>query len=243
MPYSTHISVHPKVRGISTILAIIGTLFANDIIIMLFAWLVLLIPLFTLTSTMRSHGRFVIKIVAPIFIILLVVWGWLVGAPPGLQPGSSSVDGARFAIFISLRLILLGGIFQLCFLSIPYDKLINTFRQWGLKGNWLVVAAGAFTIWPELKLRGEQILDARYARGLTPDRKLFSRIQQFPFLLRPLLTWAIRSANDRTQLWDQRRLILKLGRRSSQKYHSSFFINAYVLLISITWLIINLLFI
>ena len=239
MPDARNVPVHPRVRGASTILAIIGTLFATSIISMLFAWLLVLIPLLAATGTLRSHARFVVRILAPIFVIHLLVWGFLVGAPPGSPPGSSSTDGSRFAVFIALRRILLGGIFQLCFLSIPYDKMINTFWYWGLRGKSLVVAAGAFTIWPELKLRGDQILAARYARGLSPDRKLFSRIRQFPFLLRPLLTWAIRSASERTQLWEQRQLLLKMSRLSPQEHQSSYLANSYILALSIAWMILN----
>ena len=65
---------------------------------------------------------------------------------------------------------------------------------------------GATILIPEMKIRAAQIFDARCARGLLRDRSLFSRARQLPVILRALVSWALRSAIDRAEMWNHRRM-------------------------------------
>jgi len=146
----------------------------------------------------------------PMTLMLVAVWGWVAKAPPGMPMGSDPHGGVLFALLISLRLTVLAGAFQLIMLSIPSRLLPATLRGWGLRGEGLVLALGVFAVEPELKLRAEQILVARRARGLLGGSR-WAGLKQLPRLLRPLFVWSIRSAVHRAEVWEQRAMLLRVG--------------------------------
>lgn len=226
--------IHPVVRGVATLFGIAGTLIAKEPVFPLFFWLGILVPLCLFTGLARKHIRMVGGVVLPLAIVLVAVWGVIVGAPPGAPPGSDPDGGVRYAALIALKLTVLAGLFQLCFMSIPQSELLSTFWHWGIRGDYLIVAIGAFTIWPEFKLRAEQILTARFARGLMPDRRLFTRFFQLPYMLRPLLVWSLRAAVQRSEMWGQRHLLDRLG-EMRHTYQGAWISNTTLFLLSIAW--------
>ncbi len=64
---------------------------------------------------------------------------------------------------------------------------------------------------PDLKLRTEQVLTARAARGLVGRRTIAAKMAQIPRILMPLVSWALRSALLRAELWEHRGLIERLS--------------------------------
>ena len=232
---------HPVARGIATVLAMAGTLCAGNLVWIGVAWLAVVCPIIVLAGAGRQHARFVLTIVAPIGLALLFVWGWLVGAPPGVAVGSSPHAGYHFAALVGLRLALLGGITQLCLLTIPTSELVVTLKHWGLRGEGLIIVIGSFSLLPELQLRADQVLTARYARGFVRNANLLSRARQLPHLLRPLFAWALRSAIQRSESWEHRGLIAKvLAAREKTKTWSSV-MSALYLGLAICWLTCNVL--
>lgn len=207
---------------------------------MLIAWVGVLVPLLILTGVFRSYFRFVFTILFPIAIALILVWSWIVGAPPGFAPASSPYEGTRFAILVTIRLALIGGISQLCLLSIPPNRLASTLKYWGIKGEGLIVALGCFALLPELKIRAGQVLTARYARGLVPNRSFCTRFRQVPYLFRPLLIWVLRSAIQRSEIWQQRQLVTRIQVDSPEDDKGSVIINLLYLTFAISWLIYNM---
>jgi energy-coupling factor transport system ATP-binding protein len=159
--------------------------------------------------------------VLPLSIALLIVWGVIVGAPPGATLGSDPHSGYYYAMTVALRIAVLGGVFQLTILTIPSEQLAYTLRTWGLRGGLLVVVLGAFALIPELAHRADQVLTARQARGLVADRSLVSRFRQFPYLLRPLLAWALRSAVQRSEFWQQRQVLSRVENSSHRTQNAS----------------------
>jgi len=232
-------SIHPVARGLATLIGIIGVFLADNVVVLVFVWLAVIVPLCMTTGISRKHMRMNGMVVLPLCLMLVALWGWIVGAPPDQAPGSNPEAGVQYALLISFRLAVVGGIFQLCFLSIPQAELLSTFWHWGIRRDHLIVAIGAFTIWPELKLRAEQIITARYARGLLPDRRLITRFRQLPYLLRPLLVWSLRAAIQRSELWDQKRLLDRVG-HIRHAYEGSRLSGAALIGISLVWLVINL---
>jgi hypothetical protein len=212
---------------------------AGDLYLMLAAWGIALLPLLLLAGAFHKHARFAALVLSPVLLALALVWGWVVGAPPGEPTGSDPAGGLMFSAFIGVRLLLLTGIFQLCFLSIPQDQLIANLRGWGLRGDGLIVAASAFVLWPELKARAEQVITARYARGLVPDRKLLTRFKQLPYMLRPLLIWSLRSAIQRTEAWQQRQVV-KRATQLGKSAKSSTPKSAFILGIGVAWFALSL---
>jgi hypothetical protein len=92
--------------------------------------------------------------------------------------------------------------------------MVALFRSWGMRGELLALFIISFALWPEFALRIEQIYAARCARGLMPNRKLWTRVRQFPFILRTLFTWAISNGLARMDLWRQQNLLALLEKRA-----------------------------
>jgi energy-coupling factor transport system substrate-specific component len=237
--HKTSQSIHPVARGLATVIGIIGVYLADNVVVLVFVWLAIILPLCMTAGISRKHMRITGMVVLPLCLLLVALWGWIVGAPPDQMPGSNPEGGVQYALLISLRLAVVGGIFQLGFLSIPQAELLSTFWHWGIRRDNLIVAIGAFTIFPELKIRAEQITTARYARGLLPDRRLITRFRQLPYLLRPLLVWSLRAAIQRSELWDQKRLLDRVG-HMRHAYEGSRLRDGAFIGISLIWLVINL---
>jgi energy-coupling factor transport system permease protein len=229
-------SIHPIARGLAAATAVIGTLLDTSVPGAALAWVAALVPLMFLGGVLRQHLRFVLTILAPISVALFVVWGWIVGAPPGAPVGSSPAAGVGFAALIALRLALLGGIGQLCFGTIPSDRLVPTLQSWGVKGEGLVIAVSSLTLVPEMQLRAEQVLTARYARGFVRNRNFITKLQQVPHLLRPLLAWVLRSAIQRAEIWNQRDLLARMGNSGPSAHDSSLLKSVFYLALAASWL-------
>lgn len=190
---------------------------------------------------MRLYLRFLLTVVAPVSIALFLVWGWLVGAPPSATPGSAPDAGVQFAALVSLRLAALGGIWQLSFLTIPVIELPGTLSGWGVRGSLLTVCIGVISLIPEIRLRAEQIITARQARGLMPNRRVWTRVMELPRLLRPLLTWTLRSAIQRADVWRQRDLLSRLAQtQHAAVERSDGHVSMLLPLLSCAWLLCSI---
>jgi energy-coupling factor transport system ATP-binding protein len=200
---------HPRVRLTVGLLAVVGVFFIRSPIV-LAASLALVIVLAIATGIGIRFGRFLLIVIVPFAVALLVVWGIVVAAPPGTPMGSDAGAGFRYASVIALRLAIFGGIFQVVFLTMPLERLASTLRKCGIRGELFIIVLGAFALLPELALRSDQVLTARQARGLIPNLSFSSRLRQFPYVLRPLLAWALRSSIQRSEFWRQRRLPSKI---------------------------------
>lgn len=190
---------------------------------------------------MRLYLRFLLTVVTPVSIALFLVWGWLVGAPPSAIPGSAPDAGVQFAALVSLRLAALGGIWQLSFLTIPAFELPGTLSEWGVRGSLLTVCIGVISLIPEIRLRAEQIITARQARGLMPNRRVWTRVMELPWLLRPLLTWTLRSAIQRADVWRQRDLLSRLAQTQHGAVgRSGGHVSMLLPLLSCAWLLCSI---
>jgi energy-coupling factor transporter transmembrane protein EcfT len=200
--------VPPVARLASLLILILATLIDTSLVLLCVAIAVLAVFI----ASDGLFGRFLKFILfgqLPLMLMLVALWGYVAKAPPGEPLGSDAHAGIIFALLISLRLAVLGGAFQLAMLSIPPRMLPATLRGWGLRGEGLVVALGVFAVEPELKLRAEQILTARRARGLLSGSRL-AGFKQTHRLLRPLFVWSIRSAVHRAEAWENRAMLLKV---------------------------------
>lgn len=92
--------------------------------------------------------------------------------------------------------------------------MVAVFQSWGIRGELLTLLVVSLTLLPEFALRTEQIAAARCARGLMPDRNLWTRARQFPYVLRTLFTWAIGNGLARMDLWQQQNLLTLLEQRA-----------------------------
>lgn len=168
-----------------------------------------------------KHLRICSMSLLPLLVMLLAVWGWFLAAPPNHPLGSDPHGGVMYAVGIVARLGALAAVFQLSILTIPTEALPNSLHSWGIRGDSLVIALGAFTLVPELQVRADQVLSARLARGLVARPGVYGRITQIPFLLQPLLTWTLRSATQRSDSWNQSGLIERIEELSRKRFASS----------------------
>jgi energy-coupling factor transporter transmembrane protein EcfT len=225
----------PPAARLATLLILIVATFINTRLVLLGAIIVALAILLAMDHLLGRYLKFLAFVQLPMTIMLVAVWGWVAKAPPGMPMGSDPHGGAMFALLISLRLAVLGGAFQLIMLSIPSRLLPATLRGWGLRGEGLVVALGVFAVEPELKLRAEQILVARRARGLLGGSR-WAGLKQLPRLLRPLFVWSIRSAVHRADVWEQRAMLLRVHRLPTESLPFSPVAGVVSVALSILWL-------
>jgi energy-coupling factor transporter transmembrane protein EcfT len=193
----------PQIVLLAIILAMIGSMLTKNLILLLGGWLLFILPLTTILKVSKQHFKYLVSFILPLAITLLVVWYFLIGAPPDQVVGSNPPGGATYALTTSVRLALLGGLAQVIVLPIPLDNLSCRLHQIGIRGDLLIIIVSAFALIPEFNQRANKIIIARYSRGLVKNRKLLTRLKQVPYIIRPLLTGALRTALFRMELWDK----------------------------------------
>lgn len=193
----------PQIVLSAIILAMIGSMLTKNLILLLGGWLLFILPLTTMLKVSKQHFKYLVSFILPLAITLLMVWSLLIGAPPDQIVGSNPLGGANYAFTTSVRLALLGGLAQIIILPFPLDDLSCKLYQIGIRGDLLIIIVSAFALKPEFSQRANKIITARYARGLVKNRKLFTRFKQIPYIIRPLLTGALRTALSRMELWDK----------------------------------------
>lgn len=224
-----------RARLAAFVLGAIGAMAAQSPPFFLASWLGAVVPLCIVTGIWRAHARFCVVIVLPIAAMLAGIWIYLLGAPPGVQRGTDPVGAAEFCATTSLRLVLLGGFAQLLFLTIPRHRLVDTFRQWGLRDDLLVAALGTYVLFPELRIRADQIITARMARGHVANRRLWTRAQQLVPSLGVLFTLAVRTAVQRASHWLEQDLFAQFAETEEAGAATSRVGSATFVLAAVMW--------
>ena len=106
-------------------------------------------------------------------------------------------------------------------LSIAPEDLLATLRRLRLPDDLIVMVLSTIAVLPELQLRADQVLTARLARGLWGRGGFLSRVLQLPHLLGPLVSWTLRSALQRAEVWEHRGFIGKLRSLPSKVRYSA----------------------
>jgi energy-coupling factor transporter transmembrane protein EcfT len=193
----------PQIVLSAIVLTMFGSMLTKNLILLLGGWVLFILPLTKILKVSKQHFKYLVSFILPLAITLFVVWYFLIGAPPDQAVGSNPLGGANYALTTSVRLALLGGLAQVIILPIPLDALSYRLHQVGLRGDLLIIIVSAFALIPEFSQRANKIITARYARGLVKNRKLLTRLKQIPYIIRPLLTGALRTALSRMELWDR----------------------------------------
>jgi energy-coupling factor transporter transmembrane protein EcfT len=225
----------PPVARLAALLMFVVATFINSRLSPLPVVLLVLMILLAIEGFLPRFLKFLVFAQLPMTIMLIAVWGWVAKAPPGKPMGSDPHGGMLFALLVSFRLAVVGGAFLLFMLSIPYRVLPATLRGWGFRGEGMVVALGVFAVEPELKLRAEQILTARRARGLLKGGR-WAGLKQLPRLLRPLFVWSIRSAVHRAEVWEQRAVLLRVHLLPTEEVLFSSAAGVAAMAFSVLWL-------
>jgi energy-coupling factor transporter transmembrane protein EcfT len=193
----------PQILLLAIMLAMVGSMLTKNLILLVGGWLLFILPLTKVLNVSKHHFIYLVSFILPLTITLLFVWYLLIGAPPDQTVGSNPLGGATYALTTSVRLALLGGLAQVIILPIPLDDLSYRLYQIGIRGDLLIIIVSAFALIPEFSQRANKIITARYSRGLIKNRNLLTRLKQVPYVIRPLLTGALRTALSRMELWDQ----------------------------------------
>lgn len=237
---STTLRPHPIAAIAAFVAAICGTMAARDPATLALFWLAVIIPLTTAERTVTAHAGYLFAVVLPVGIVSAAVWGWLVGAPPGVARGTNPGAGLEFAMLIALRLAVLGGLMQGVLLPIPASRLVSAVARVGIRGDTLLIIAGSVALLPEMRLRADQVLTARYARGLLSRRGIARRLGESPRLVRPLLAWSLRSAIQRARHWEQRGIRDQLSKRRGQLLSpANRFASWMYIFVGVAWMAYN----
>jgi energy-coupling factor transporter transmembrane protein EcfT len=203
-----------------SLLAVFATFVADDIRLLSVLLLVFL-PLTHYLTIRKNYVRFLVVFVAPLAVGLLLVWGGLVGAPPGEKIHSNWIGGIEYGLLVALRIAVVGGVFELAFNTVRPSDLPGVLRGMGVNGDWMVIVMGSFALLPELMRRADQIMTARLARGSLSSSSLSTRLAQLPFILKPLFVWVVRSAIQRAESWEQKQLLSRVDVLSREANYST----------------------
>lgn len=210
----------PAIRILGILLAMIGALICPRWYVLLVGWLVMLAAASARTEILRQLVWSCALILAPTTIGLIVVWGYLVGAPPSHPIHSDPIGGLAYALLVASRLLFLFSLLQTMLASLPNKELLTTLYTVGVRGEAFLIALGATAVTPEILLRTIQIYDACKARGFLRKLGVWDRLRVLPYLVRGVFAWTLRSAHQRADTWESRQILDELkgwswtGRRS-----------------------------
>lgn len=201
---------HPRARALATVLAIAAALASRSLLLLLIPFALGILPLVLMSRKTGSYLRLISVLGIPVVFALVFVWGVLVAAPPSEPPQTNAVGGMLFGLETGARIMIMASIAFLGFAAISPRERGPVLRGWGLRGDLLGAVLGAFVLVPELGERADQVITARYARGLIGRARWYHRLVSLPGILRPLVAWSLRSAMQRAELWEHRRVIQRL---------------------------------
>lgn len=204
-------SPSPGLRGFTTLFALCGAFAAHNLWLLGVGLFVVLITL-SFQGKLLSFARFAGAIILPVGIGLIFVWGFVRQGTPDLNTKHSIQAGVLYATVTTLRLALLGAIYQAAFLSLPIPKLVHLLQSFGVRGRALAIVVSTLNLWPDFRRHVEQVIAGRCARGLMPDRRLLTRVRQVPFAIRTIFISALGHGLERADAWEAGGLIDQLGK-------------------------------
>ena len=207
----------------------LGAILCTNNILLLIFWLCFLLPLMIITGNVRLHLNFILVVVFPMFAMLTYL-NWII-----LNKTLEEFNNVYMTI---LKLISYTSIFQIS-LIIPSNQVYSTFKMWGLKKDILITALGSYIIWIDIISRSDKILTARFARGFISERTFITKLKQLPYLLIPLIVGILRTATERAESWEQKKLIERIEIMKMQNVKYNILLNLVLLVIVLFWLILN----
>lgn len=204
-------SPSPLLRGSAAILALYGTLVENNVWLLGFGLLVAMTTLMV-QGRLPPFARFAGAVILPVGLGLVLVWGFLQQGMPDQSAPHSIQTGILYATVTTLRLALLGAVFQATFLSLPMPKLVHLLQSFRVRGRLLAIVVSTLNLWPAFRRYVEQVIAGRCARGLMPNRRLLTRARQVPFAVRTIFISALGHGLERADAWEAGGLINRLGK-------------------------------
>lgn len=198
----------PWGRSLLAVMVAGGAIVSHNSIMLGILWLVCFITLL-IQGEGKPALKFLIRLWLPLAAGLAIVWGLAVRGTPD-HPGSGATSGLEYAGTISLRLAALAALFQCAFLSLRGLRLAKHWSKMGLPPNAVAGLVSIFQLWPDFAHRTDQVVAARCARGLMPNRSFLTRLKQLPFSFRTLFLSTLGSSIDRAERWQAEMLPTRL---------------------------------
>ncbi|MEI6681656.1 MAG: hypothetical protein WCO44_03460 [Bacteroidota bacterium] len=223
-------NIHPYCRLIFFLIGITGVIVSSSPLLLLLFWLFFLLPLMAITQNLKIHLRFLLVVVLPMTVMLLFL-NWILF--------SLSNEKVTPVLMTILKLICYTTIFQVVLL-IPSDQVFSTFKKWGMRGGTLVTALGSYIVWVDIINRSDKIITARFARGFIAERTFLAKLKQLPKLLIPLIVGIMRTATERAESWEQKKMLHRIEVLQTKQKPYGFLMNFSILVISVFWFVLTI---
>ena len=194
-------------RVLCATVIILAVMFTRDLRVLVSAFMAAAGVCIYVRPVRGIYIRFLLWIWLPLAAWGVVVWGWIVGAPPGSALHTDAAGGALYAIRIGVRLGAAASVLQALLLSEGLEDLGRGLFTLRVPRPIVLVVLGVFALGPELRKRTEQVLTARAARGLLNRGGRWRAAGETARTLVPLVTWGFRSAALRFEFWNQKQLL------------------------------------
>lgn len=230
-------SPSPVLRGLASLFAIYGA-FATQSLLLLGIALGVAVLVLAFQAKLPTFGRFAVGVILPVGLGLVFIWGFVRQGTPEPNTNHSIQAGVVYAATITLRLALLGAIFQATFLSLPIPKLVHLLQSFGVRGRALAIIVSTLNLWPDFRRQVEQVIAARCARGLMRDRRPITRLRQAPLAIRTLFISGLGHGLDRAEAWEAGGLIAKLGQLGNQADTANEYskpLGVACIILAVTW--------
>lgn len=224
-----NLQLHPYTRVLLLVIGIAGAILCLNTLSLIIFWITFLIPLLTINSNIKTHLKFLLVVALPMLFML------------GLSQWVIFKDFIHFesVLITVLKVIVYTSIIHIA-LIIPQDQILATFKMWNFKNEVLITALGSYIVWVDIAGRADKIITARFSRGFINKRTLSSKLKQFPHLLIPLIIGIMRTATERADSWEQKKIIQRLEAMKADKIKVSTVFNILIVLIFSLWLGYNL---
>lgn len=237
----TAIRPSSRARAMAAGIALIGAVVTSKPLALVFL-VAACVGILIIQGKISFYIRFLFRLWLPLAVGLCLVWGLIVRGNPQAGYGSGIANGFEFAGMVALRLAALAALFQATILSLEGLRLAAFLREVGLSPNATATLVSVFNLWPEFARRTDQVVAARCARGLMTDRRLWTRVRQFPWALRTLFVGSLGSSLDRAHRWEAERLPQRLAETVKKQSDSKtgFGVGLVWCFVAIMWTAISL---
>jgi hypothetical protein len=222
----------PWFRALASGIALGGVMFTKDVLALV-ALLMICSVLLWAQGHFIQFVRFLLRIWMPVALGLMLVWGVVVQGSPDAGYRSGPTNGYWFALLVATRLAALAALFQTAVLSLRGIRLAHFLKSVGLSPSITAMLVSIFNLWPDFSRRTEQVVAARCARGLMPDRRLITRVRQVPWVLRTLFVGSLAGSLDRVDRWESDQLPQRLF--EAAKIHAA---NSGNIMAGVLWCLI-----
>jgi Cobalt transport protein len=191
----------PAARVLAFFLAVAGVMLTKSgtlLGVLLAACVAILVAQFNFSAFIRFASRLWL----PLAVGLCVVWGVIVRGSPFSDRGAGMEVGFRYAGVTALRLLTLVALFQAAILSLRGLSLASFLARLGFSPDAVASLVSIFNLWPAFAREASQIITARCARGLMPDRRAWTRVKQLPWALRTLFVGSLGESFERAERWE-----------------------------------------